>query len=320
MFVEVLGPLGGYIFPVVLIVIALKGFFTVSQQSAAIIERFGKFVRIAHPGLNFKIPLIEKVQGYVNLRLVQLDVEVETKTNDDVFVAITASVQFRVLPSKVYESFYTLENAEEQIQAYVFDVVRAHVPNIKLDDVFSKKDEIADSVRSELKEVMNDFGYDIIKALVTDIRPDARVKAAMNEINESQRLRVAAMERGEAEKILKVKQAEGEAASKILQGQGMAGQRKAIIDGLRDSLTHFQEEIQDINTQDVMTLILMAQYFDTLKEMGAHSQMNTILLPHSPSSLHELYNQIRTAVISANQVEGAPQQGKPKTSTPQTKG
>lgn len=284
------------------LILFLGSFFIVHQQSAAIIERFGKFVRIAQPGLNIKIPLVEQIRGRLSLRLNQLDVEVETKTEDDVFIKITASVQYRVLPEKIYSAFYTLYDAEGQIQAFVFDVVRARVPKIKLDDVFSRKDEIADSVRDELKEVMNEFGYDIIKALVTDINPDAKVKAAMNEINEAQRLRLAAMERGEAERILKVKQAEGEAESKILQGKGMAGQRKAIVDGLKESLDEFQNKIPGIQTQDVMSLILMAQYFDTLKEMGMSGKMNTILIPHSPAGLHDLQEQIRNSIITANQV------------------
>ena len=285
------------------LIIAFFSFFVVNQQSAALIERFGRFVRIAHPGLNVRIPFIEKISGYVNLRLTQLDVEVETKTKDDVFVKIIASVQYRVLPDKIFSAFYILDDVEGQIQAFVFDVIRAHVPKIKLDDVFSKKDEIADSVKSELKEVMNEFGYDIDKALVTDINPDAKVKAAMNEINESQRLRLAAMERGEAEKVIKVKQAEGEAESKILQGQGIAGQRKAIIEGLKESLGDFQSQVRDANTQEVMSLLLMTQYFDTLKDMGLSGKMNTILIPHSPSSVRDLQNEIRDAIITANQVQ-----------------
>ena len=280
-------------------------FFTVEQQSAYIIERFGKFVRICSPGLNGKIPLIEQISGKVSLRIMQLDVEIETKTIDDVFVKIVTAVQYKILPQKIYEAFYTLDNAEGQIQAFVFDVVRARVPKIKLDDVFSKKDEIADVVREELKEMMNEFGYDIVKALVTDINPDAKVKTAMNEINEAQRLRIAAMERGEAEKILKVKQAEAEAESKILQGKGVSGQRRAIIDGLKESLNDFQETVHGTSAIDVMSLILMVQYFDTLKDMGTHGKMSTILLPHSPSSLTDLYQQIRNAVITGGQVNNS---------------
>lgn len=296
-------------FLVVGVVGVALSFFTVNQQSVAIVERFGKFVRLAQPGLNMKIPFIEQIRGQVSLRLIQLDVDVETKTEDDVFVKVTTSVQFRVLPEKVYAAFYTLYDAENQIQAFVFDVVRARVPKIRLDDVFSKKDEIADSVREELKDMMNEFGYDIIKALVTDINPDVKVKAAMNEINEAQRLRVAANERGEAEKILKVKQAEAEAQSQILHGQGMAGQRKAIVDGLRESLNEMQAQITDMKTQDIMSLILMTQYFDTLKEMGVNGKTNTIMLPHSPSSTQDLYDQIRSSIISANQVPNPSQKG-----------
>ena len=182
-------------------------FFTVEQQSNYIVECFGKFVRVAYPGLNIKIPIIEQIRGKVSLRIMQLNVEVETKTLDNVFVKIITAVQYKILPEKIYQAFYVLDNPESQIQSYVFDVVRARVPKIKLDDLFSRKDEIANAVKEELKELMNEFGYDIVKGLVTDINPDPKVKIAMNEINEAQRLRIAAMERGEAEKILKVKQA-----------------------------------------------------------------------------------------------------------------
>ncbi len=287
--------------PIYLLVIAFLlfiSFFTVEQQSAYIVERFGKFARIAEPGLNFKIPLIETISGKVSLRLMQLDIEVETKTLDNVFIHITTSVQFRIIPSKIYQAYYTLDNARNQIQAFIFDVVRARVPAIQLDDVFSKKDEIANAVRDELHEVMSEFGYDIIKALVTDINPDQRVKTA---INEAQRLRIAATERGDAEKIIKVKAAEADAQSHILQGQGIAGQRKAIIEGFRDSLTDFQKDVHDVDTRDVMSLILIAQYFDTLKEMGKNGNMNSIMIPHSPSSLGDLQQQIREAIITGGQ-------------------
>lgn len=291
------------VFLAFIVLIVFSTLFTVEQQSAHLVERFGRFVRIALPGLNFKIPFIESVRGKVSMRLMQLDVEVETKTLDDVFIHIVTSVQFRIVPDKIYQAYYTLDDARGQIEAFVFDVVRARVPTIKLDDVFSKKDDIANSVREELHEVMNEFGYDIIKALVTDINPDTKVKAAMNEINEAQRLRVAATERGEAEKIIKVKAAEADAQSHILQGEGIAGQRKAIIEGLRDSLTEFQKDVQDVNTKDVMSLILIAQYFDTLKEMGKNGNTNTIMIPHSPSSINDLQQQIRDAIITGNQVK-----------------
>ncbi len=286
----------------ILVILFFLSFFTVEQQSAYIIERFGKFVRIAQPGLNFKIPVIESIRGVVSLRLMQLDIEVETKTLDNVFIHITTSVQFRVIPEKIYQAYYTLDDHRNQIQSYIFDVVRARVPTIALDDVFSKKDEIANAVREELHEVMSEFGYDIIKALVIDINPDQKVKTAMNEINEAQRLRIAATERGEAEKIIKVKSAEADAQSHILQGQGIAGQRKAIIEGFRDSLTDFQKDVHDVDTRDVMSLILIAQYFDTLKEMGKSGNMNSIMIPHSPSSLGDLQQQIREAIITGGQV------------------
>lgn len=291
-----------YLIIILIIVSLFSMFFVVSQQSVALVEMFGKFMRIAQPGLNLKVPFIEKVIGKVNLRVQQLDVKVETKTKDNVFVNVMVSVQFYVLPQKVYEAFYKLENPEMQITSFIFDVVRARVPGIILDDLFEKKDDIAIAVRDELSEVMDDFGYGILKALVTDIDPDAKVKAAMNEINSNQRLRVAANEKGEAEKILKVKAAEADAESKALQGVGIANQRRAIVEGLRESVGEFQKSIPAATAGDVMNLVLITQYFDTLKDIGANSSSNTILLPHSPGALGDITDQIRNTIISSNQV------------------
>jgi regulator of protease activity HflC (stomatin/prohibitin superfamily) len=276
-------------------------FFTIQQRTSGIVQRLGRFVREAKPGLNVKIPFIDSVAGRVNLRVQQLNVKIETKTEDNVFVQMVVAVQYFVLPDKVYDAFYKLADTEQQITSYVFDVVRAQVPKIKLDDVFAKKDEIADIVKSELAEVMSDFGYGILKALVTDIDPDANVKQSMNEINAAQRMRVAATEKGEAERIIKVKLAEGDAQSKALQGRGIADQRQAIVAGLRDSVDEFQKSVPGTTAKDVMNLVLMTQYFDTLKEIGASSKTNTILIPHSPGSLSNLSEQIRNAMIEAGQ-------------------
>ena len=279
--------------------------FVVQQQTAGMVQRFGKFSRIAQPGLHFKIPGIEKVAGTVNLRVQQLDVKVETKTLDNVFVHVIVSVQYFVLPNRIFEAFYKLDNPLQQVTSFVCDVVRARVPKIRLDDVFEKKDDIADSVRAELQQVMDDFGYGIVKALVTDIDPAPKVKEAMNEINAAQRLRVAAEEKGEADKILKVKAAEADAESKALSGKGIADQRKSIVEGLRDSVDEFQKTIPGASAQDVMNLILMTQYFDTLKDIGATSESNTILIPHSPGHLGDLGGQVRNAMIQAGQVNGS---------------
>jgi regulator of protease activity HflC (stomatin/prohibitin superfamily) len=289
----------------VIVLIAWSGFFIVEQQTTAVVERFGRYVRTARAGLNFKIPLIEMVGGRVSLRVRQLDVPVETKTQDNVFVKVAVSVQFHVLTDSIFAAFYKLESPETQITSFVFDVVRARVPKMRLDDVFEKKDEIADAVRAELTEIMNEFGYGIVKALVTDIDPDAKVKAAMNEINEAERLRVAANERGEAEKILKVKQAEADARSNALQGQGIADQRKAIIDGLKDSIDDFQKAVPGTDPQQVMNLVLITQYFDMLKGVGGASNSNAILIPHSPGALTDISGQLRDMLITANQVNVA---------------
>ena len=285
---------------IVLLAIAFTGLFTVRQQTAAIVERFGRFVRVGKAGLNFKIPLIEQIAGRVSLRVQQLDVRVETKTKDNVFVFVVVSVQYYVLPDKVLDAFYRLQNPQEQITAYVFDTVRARVPNVPLDQLFETKDDIATAVKSELDGVMDDFGYGIVKALVTDIDPDAKVKMSMNEINAAQRLREAAIQQAEADKIRVVKAAEGEAESKALQGQGIANQRKAIIQGLQESVENFSTKVGGVKSQDVMNLVMMTQYFDTIKELGMSGKNSTILIPHGPSGMQDLSDQIRNAMITAD--------------------
>lgn len=294
---------------VALIALASASLYTVEQRSVAVVQRLGKFIREAQPGLRAKIPFLDRIAGRVNLRVQQLDVRIETKTEDNVFVHLIVSVQYFVLPDKVYDAFYKLDDARRQITSYVFDVVRAQVPKIKLDDVFEKKDDIAEAVKVELSHVMEGFGYGILKALVTDIEPDARVKEAMNEINHAQRMRVAANEKGEAERILRVKQAEGDAQSKALQGKGIADQRQAIVAGLRDSVDEFRRSVPGTTAKDVMNLVLMTQYFDMLKEIGASTRSNAILIPHSPGNLTALTDQIRTAMLEAEQVSHAANNG-----------
>lgn len=280
------------------LVVFFSTLFTIKQQTSGIIERFGKFARVVYPGLNIKIPFIERLAGLINLRVQQLDVRVETKTKDNVFVHIVVSVQYFVMPSKASEAFYKLTDAEKQMSSFVFDVVRARVPNINLDDAFERKDDIADAVKAELTANMTEFGYAILKALVTEIDPDQTVKIAMNEINAAQRNRLAATEKGEAERILKVKAAEAEAQSKALQGKGIADQRKAIVEGLQESVDTFQKSVPGTSAQDVMNLVLMTQYFDTLKEISMTGKTNTILIPHSPSGMEEIASQIRNAIIT----------------------
>lgn len=288
-----------YIILGVALFLIMASFFIVEQQTCAIIEKFGKFERLAYPGLNFKIPLIENTKTKISMRIHQLDVDVETKTKDNVFLRVVIAVQYKVLESKIYEAYYTLQDPVEQIKSFVFDLVRAEVPLMELDDVFSRKDDIADAVKTELKKPMSDFGYEIIKALVTDIDPDANVKAAMNEINTAQRLRVAATEKGEAEKILKVKQAEAEAESCILHGKGVAGQRQAIIEGLSQSVDEFVKQTGS-TPSNVMDMVLLIQYIDTLKDIGANSKSSVVFVPHSPGNLASISEQLRETIFASD--------------------
>ena len=277
--------------------------YTVKQQNCAVIERFGKFNRISKSGLHFKIPLIDRISNKISLKIKQLNVSVETKTKDNVFVDLVVAVQYKVLPNKVYEACYMLQDPEQQINAFVFDLVRAQVPLLDLDDVFSKKDDIANAVKKELDSQMEEFGYGIIKALVTDVNPDANVKAAMNEINTAQRLRIAATEKGEAEKIMKIKHAEAEAESSILHGQGIAGQRRAIIEGMGESVEEFVKQIPGTDASRVMDMVLMIQYIDTLKEIGGSSKSNVVFVPHTPGNMKDLSTQIQETIFAAQKLE-----------------
>ena len=275
-------------------------FFIVKQQSAAIVERFGKFVSVRQSGLQLKIPIIDNVAGRLSLRIQQLDVVVETKTKDDVFVKLKVSVQFKVIKEKVYDAFYKLDNPADQITSFIFDVVRAEVPKLILDDVFLKKDDIAIAVKSELQYAMTEYGYQIIKTLVTDIDPDAQVKEAMNRINASEREKVAAQFEGEAQKILIVEKAKAEAESKRLQGQGIADQRREIARGLEDSVKVLNGV--DINSQEASALIVVTQHYDTLQSVGAEANSNLILLPNSPQAGSEMLNNMVASFTASNQI------------------
>ena len=275
-------------------------FFIVKQQSAAVVERFGKFIIVRQSGLQIKIPIIDVVAGRLSLRIQQLDVVVETKTKDDVFVKLKVSVQFKVIKDKVYDAFYKLDNPADQITSFIFDVVRAEVPKLILDDVFLKKDDIAIAVKSELQEAMTEYGFQIIKTLVTDIDPDAQVKESMNRINASEREKVAAQFEGEAQKILIVEKAKAEAESKRLQGQGIADQRREIARGLEDSVKVLNGV--DINSQEASALIVVTQHYDTLQSVGAEANSNLILMPNSPQAGSEMLNNMVASFTASNQI------------------
>ena len=286
-------------FPVGLLLL-MGTFFMVKQQTAAVVERFGKFVSTRQSGLQLKIPVIDRVAGRLSLRIQQLDVVVETKTKDDVFVKIKVSVQFKVIKDKVYDAFYKLDFPQDQITSYVFDVVRAEVPKMILDDVFEKKDDIAIAVKGELNEAMKNYGFDIIKTLVTDIDPDAQVKESMNRINASEREKVAAQFEGDAQRILIVERAKAEAESKRLQGQGIADQRREIARGLEDSVKVLNNV--DINSQEASALIVVTQHYDTLQSVGSASNSNLILMPNSPQAGSEMLNNMVASFTASNQI------------------
>ncbi|RCS26081.1 SPFH domain-containing protein [Polaribacter sp. WD7] len=299
--------------PIIFILIALfvfGAFFVVKQQTSAIIERFGKFQSIRHSGLQLKIPLVDRIAGKLSLKIQQLDVIIETKTLDDVFVKLKVSVQYKVIREKVYDAFYKLDYPHDQITSFVFDVVRAEVPKMRLDDVFVKKDDIAIAVKRELQEYMTEYGYDIIKTLVTDIDPDAQVKAAMNRINAADREKTAAQFEGDAQRILIVERAKAEAESKRLQGQGIADQRREIARGLEESVEVLNKV--GINSQEASALIVVTQHYDTLQSIGQETNSNLILLPNSPQAGSQMLNDMVASFTASNQIGEAMKNAKPK--------
>ena len=282
------------------LITVIKTMYTVRTYTAGIVERFGKYNRIARPGLQFLLPWCETVR-FIDLQVRQAAVNVETKSKDNVFVTIPVSVQYQVVEEKVFDAYYKLSDPQRQIESYVFNSILGHVPTLTLDEAFEQMQQISIAVKKDLDEVMDTFGYNILRALVTDIVPDAKVKAAMNDINAAQREQIAAEARGEADKVLKVKQAEAEAESKALQGDGTARQRQAIIKGLQQSVEEFKGAVEGSTAKDVIAMVLMTQYFDTLREVGVTGKSATLFLPSSPGTVNDMMTQIIAGFTAAKQ-------------------
>ncbi len=278
--------------------------YTVKQQTAAVVERFGKYVRTAGAGIHMKLPFgIESVVARPMLRICQLDLKMQSKTRDDVTVTLQLAIQY-VIPTidKIYDAYYKLVNHEQQIEAWVFDVVRSKVPNLSMNEVYENKDEIAKDVEERLKERMHIYGFEIVRALVNDVIPPDKVLQAMNEVNTQQRLQEAAKAEGEKNKILVVKAAEAQAESKKLQGIGIANQRRAIIAGYKDSIDDFQTAIKGLSPREIMDMTVITQYFDTLEKLGGDARSKVVFLPSSPNAVGDFMNQLRTTVASAEEV------------------
>ena len=291
--------------PIIIIILLASSIVIIPQQRMGIVERLGKYNRILGPGLHFRIPIVERVAGKESIRIRQLDVPVETKTQDNVFVNLGVSVQFLAISDKIFDAFYKLTDVNSQITSYVYDVVRAEVPKKTLDKVFETKDELAQTIKEELSDSMDDFGYSIVKSLITDIDPDQNVKDAMNRINATARLRVAAENEAEAEKIRQVKSAEADAEAKKLQGKGVAEQRAAIIEGFKASIGDLKEVTgSDVKTQDVMNMVMMVQYFDALRDIGTTGENNAVLIPYGAGGSNEILQQMTQAMLASEQVKG----------------
>ncbi|KAK1366655.1 Hypersensitive-induced response protein 4 [Heracleum sosnowskyi] len=272
----------------------------IGQANVGIVEKWGRFDKLAQPGFSFFNPFAgECIAGILSTRISSLDVKIETKTKDNVFVQMICSIQYRVIKENADDAFYELQNPKEQIQAYVFDVVRAQVPRMTLDELFEQKGDVAKAVLEELEKVMGEYGYNIEHILMVDIIPDPSVRRAMNEINAAQRMQLASVYKGEAEKVLQIKRAEADAESKYLGGVGVARQRQAITDGLRENILNFSHKIEGTSAKEVMDLIMITQYFDTIKDLGNSSKNTTVFLPHGPGHVRDISDQIRNGLMEA---------------------
>ena len=307
--------MGDLILPIVgvgifgLIVVIASGAFTVEQQTRAVVERFGKFLKTAPPGLNFKIPIVDRVAGRITHRVRELEITVESKTKDDVFVDILIAVQFFVEETEeaVKLAQYKLMNPERQISSYVFDTVRALVPDMLVDHVFSEKEKIAIAVKSRLADTMDQFGYTILQSLVNDIQPDAEVKRAMNQVNATARLKEAAKNEAEAKKIRTIAAAEAEARAKELQGVGIARQRLAIANGLKESVAVCSQA--GISPEEASKMVLLTQHYDTVTAVGAQSKATVMMLPYTPDGIARVGDQITQALLATSEMKNTPEAG-----------
>ncbi len=290
---------------IILALLIYKAIIIVDEKTFYVIQRLGKFNKMAGAGFGLIIPFIDSKVGVLNMRIQQLDVDIETKTQDDVFVHLRVSVQYQVMNDKLWDAYYALDNPRHQISSYIFDDVRAEVPKMELDDVFAKKDDIADAVRKNLSDSMHEYGYIIVKALITDIDPDPNVKESMNKINAAKREKEAAIEEAEAQKIRVVKAAEADAESKRLSGEGIASQRLEIVRGFKESVEDFQKTLKDITHEEVMQFVLLTQYFDTLNNIGQNGKNTSILVPHSPSAMKDFQQQIIEGTLIGKKLESA---------------
>lgn len=293
----------------VLALLIVKSVLIVTEQTSVVIERLGKFKTIATSGFGLMIPFIDRKAAIINLRVQQLDVTVETKTLDNVFVNLQVSVQYKVQRENVKDAYYSMDNPKNQIASYVFDDVRSEVPRLELDDVFARKEDIAVAVQQNIQESMNEYGYHIIKALITDIDPDHKVKDAMNRINAAKRDKEAAHEEGESKKIKIIKEAEAEAEAKRLSGEGVAKQRMEIVRGFKESVEDFKKSLDAVTHEEIMQFVLMTQYFDTIKDIGANSKNSSILMPHSPGGMKDFQNQIIQGTFVGNELSNIGRKG-----------
>lgn len=285
------------------LILLFSSIYTVSQQDYAVLERLGKFLKVSGPGLHFRVPIIDQVKGKITVRVRELNVKVNTKTSDNVFVDLAIAVQYYIRDNEksIWNAFYKLSQPQSQMESYIFDVVRATVPTMDIDSVFTEKERIAQEIKETLADTMEEYGFSIVKALVNDIQPASNVVEAMNEINAQERLRRAAEHKAEADKVIVVKAAEADSEAKRLSGEGIASQREAIVKGMQESVSSFSQAT-GLDASVVVAYVGMSQYYDTIGGLADKSQTNTVLIPHGPSAVNDYMEQFLTAGIATDKV------------------
>ncbi len=291
--------------PLILIIVGLIFFFSmlfvVGQQDAFIIQRLGKFHRVARAGLNIKIPIIDLIAGKLSLRIRELDIPGQFKTSDNVFVTMVLRVQYSVIPEQSADAFYKLQAPEQQISAFVLNVVRGEVAKMQLRDVFEHQDTIGTAVNQQLSISMTEFGFLIRNALVNEVRPAEEVVTAMNRVQASENEKTAAKLQGEAAKFKTVLHAEAEAEAKRLQGEGIAAQREAIVRGLSVSVESLRTAMPTADPQTLMNLVLINQYFDAMRDISTGDKAKVIFVPSGPGAYRDISDQLFQSFVNAGE-------------------
>ena len=295
---------GGWVFAGLIVTMAIRSaFFTVDHQTRRVVTCFGKFARVASPGPNFKWPLIESVSGPISLRVTQLTLSELTYTDKGTSVTIEANIQYVVGEDdqSVSLAFYKLTDPGPQIRSHVASSIRGVVPKMTLESVQANQADIANHVKEELIHTMQQYGYKITDVLVTKADPNKSVVDANNEKYASEQAKVTAENLAAANYTRVVQSAKADAEAMKAHGQGVAGEREAIVKGLQQSVKEFELAVEGTTAKDAMALLAYQQYLETLSKLAQSGQSKVIFVPSGAGASSEVMTQIRNALVAGNE-------------------